>query len=475
MGWKIRKEKSESEFTDDIAMQDNDTDTDAIAIERLRKAQYETSGEENGFAFDLSNDAFSTDRSRTSFDPAVPSWNNNNSDKSAFSLDSPVINRNDSVPPSDISNHDDSSEVTFFNSNTISQSSESYQDPYVNNRPVWAMDQDTDSTGSGFTPSSNATPFGAPIQNNTPAQYTPEPPSQPSSNPIFNPASYQSQINNFTPAPPPPYIPPPDRPFSQPSYPSQTDPLLPPAFTSSQAPAFNTPAYDPSPVYNPPPAFNQGLEPNNTFTPSFDTSPASSTFTPPSNSITPALDPAPGPSPFPPAYVPPPSVNKQPEPEPSYKPAYLSQPAQAEQNDSRRESMASGLVTGEGAFSIPKVAPFIVSLPESDTVEKDPDQHTLVIRMRNFSASYTITKDVTTIGRPDSATQNYPDVEIELDDGVSRKHAEIRFKNGNYYVVDIGSTNGSLLNGDLLEPDVEMKLNHGDRIRVGEKTEILFE
>jgi hypothetical protein len=144
-------------------------------------------------------------------------------------------------------------------------------------------------------------------------------------------------------------------------------------------------------------------------------------------------------------------------------------------NSFSREAVAPGLVTGEGDYNIPKVAPFIVAggVPEAEL--GGSDGHYLIIRMRNLAASYKLTKDVTTIGRPDSVTKNYPDVEIELDDGVSRRHAEIRLKNNQYYVVDVGSKNGTLLNGDLLDIDQENRLAHGDRIRVGERTEIVFE
>ncbi len=137
--------------------------------------------------------------------------------------------------------------------------------------------------------------------------------------------------------------------------------------------------------------------------------------------------------------------------------------------------MAAGLVTGDGEFSIPKVAPFIVAGAVGAPEPATSSDHYLIIRMRNLSASYKLEKDVTTIGRPDSATENYPDIEIELDDGVSRKHAEIRRKQGEFYVVDVGSTNGTLHNGDLLNVNQEIHLAHGDRIRVGERTEIVFE
>ena len=140
-----------------------------------------------------------------------------------------------------------------------------------------------------------------------------------------------------------------------------------------------------------------------------------------------------------------------------------------------REDVASGLVLQDNELGIPKVAPFILNMGSSAEVSDPVEQPTLVIRFKNLAARYTITKAVTTLGRPDSETGNYPDVEIDLDEGVSRKHAEIRLRGGRYCLIDLGSTNGTLLNGQAVIALTENILTHGDRIRIGEMTEIVFE
>ncbi|MCW3060765.1 MAG: peptide-binding protein [Capsulimonas sp.] len=125
-------------------------------------------------------------------------------------------------------------------------------------------------------------------------------------------------------------------------------------------------------------------------------------------------------------------------------------------------------------FSIPKVSPFIVKM-DAPQPEVEIQKHSLVMKLRNLSATYPLEKEITTIGRPDSDTQNYPDIEVDLDDGVSRKHAEVRQRGNAYFVVDVGSTNGTILNGEQIREFKEIQLTHGDRIRVGERTEIVFE
>lgn len=144
--------------------------------------------------------------------------------------------------------------------------------------------------------------------------------------------------------------------------------------------------------------------------------------------------------------------------------------------DLDRESLAPGLVTTDTESGLPRVAPFVLDTPAPEMTA--PAAHAMpsvVLRLGNLSATYFLVKDVTTIGRPDSAVQNYPDIEVELDDGVSRRHAEIRRQGDAFSLVDVGSTNGTILNGEMLAPDQSRPLSAGDRIRIGERTEILFE
>jgi diguanylate cyclase (GGDEF)-like protein len=54
---------------------------------------------------------------------------------------------------------------------------------------------------------------------------------------------------------------------------------------------------------------------------------------------------------------------------------------------------------------------------------------------------------------------------------VSRHHAAVFFQNGHYFIEDLNSTNGTILNGASVEHDV---LNHGDQISIGEYS-ILFD
>ncbi|NJO79511.1 MAG: methylglyoxal synthase [Cyanobacteria bacterium RM1_2_2] len=51
---------------------------------------------------------------------------------------------------------------------------------------------------------------------------------------------------------------------------------------------------------------------------------------------------------------------------------------------------------------------------------------------------------------------------------VSRLHAKLAFESGHYYFYDLGSSNGSMINGRVVDPQQKQLLKPGDIIRVGE-------
>ena len=61
-----------------------------------------------------------------------------------------------------------------------------------------------------------------------------------------------------------------------------------------------------------------------------------------------------------------------------------------------------------------------------------------------------------------------------VDARVSAYHAEIRFSQGHYVIVDVGSSNGTLLNGKVVR---QHRLRSGDRLRFGAEggPEVRFE
>ena len=75
------------------------------------------------------------------------------------------------------------------------------------------------------------------------------------------------------------------------------------------------------------------------------------------------------------------------------------------------------------------------------------------------------------IGRADSSTPNKPDLDLTsygaMEKGVSRNHAAIYRSEDTLTLVDLGSANGTHLNGQRLIPEQPRVLRDGDEIRFG--------
>lgn len=138
-----------------------------------------------------------------------------------------------------------------------------------------------------------------------------------------------------------------------------------------------------------------------------------------------------------------------------------------------REELANAFAP-QPPTGIPTVAPFVLDSPLIAPATADTPPR-LIVRVGRLAGAFDLSQEVTVIGRPDSAIHHYPEVEIDLDDAVSRRHAEVVKRDEGYFLRDAGSTNGTLLNGEKLPAHEERLLSHGDRIRVGERTEIVFE
>lgn len=82
----------------------------------------------------------------------------------------------------------------------------------------------------------------------------------------------------------------------------------------------------------------------------------------------------------------------------------------------------------------------------------------VVIHEDGEARSVVLATDVVTIGR-------LPECQVAISDkGASRRHAQIRHAHGTYTITDLGSTNGTRLNGQTIQT---RELADGDRITIG--------
>jgi pSer/pThr/pTyr-binding forkhead associated (FHA) protein len=72
------------------------------------------------------------------------------------------------------------------------------------------------------------------------------------------------------------------------------------------------------------------------------------------------------------------------------------------------------------------------------------------------------------IGRPSG------DLVLPFDPAISREHVEIQFANGGFAIEDLGSANGTFVNGQRLQPHSPEPLLFGARILLGSNTQLTF-
>jgi pSer/pThr/pTyr-binding forkhead associated (FHA) protein len=96
---------------------------------------------------------------------------------------------------------------------------------------------------------------------------------------------------------------------------------------------------------------------------------------------------------------------------------------------------------------------------------KQPQNAALV--MRGTNDRFPLTQSVSKIGR--DQTNSIP---LPKDSYISRHHAWVLFIKGSYWVEDLGSTNGTLLNGEVLNE--RKQIFPGDCLKLG-RTELVFE
>ena len=114
----------------------------------------------------------------------------------------------------------------------------------------------------------------------------------------------------------------------------------------------------------------------------------------------------------------------------------------------------------------PVVTPAPEPLTISDAPEPTPARAALGAIVQRDGTRHPVGNTPLTMGR---ATSNG----IQISDGqASRQHAEIRYENGRHHVVDLNSTNGTLVNDQRIVGS--QQLSHGDIITIG-ATEFRYE
>jgi hypothetical protein len=107
---------------------------------------------------------------------------------------------------------------------------------------------------------------------------------------------------------------------------------------------------------------------------------------------------------------------------------------------------------------------------ESRTPLSAPKEITLVVRGMSETVDFRSQQSVT-LGRYDHKSTHRPDVDLSrfgaAERGVSREHARLELHNGDLFIVDLGSTNGSFVRGERMVPNEPYKVRHGEELILG--------
>lgn len=106
---------------------------------------------------------------------------------------------------------------------------------------------------------------------------------------------------------------------------------------------------------------------------------------------------------------------------------------------------------------------------EGTTVLSASNQPPAALLRLKTNENITINKAAFRLGKE----RNKVDYCITNNASVSRQHANIIYRNGQYFIVDLNSTNSTYVNGQTITPNTEVKLNSNDRIKLADE-EFMF-
>lgn len=128
---------------------------------------------------------------------------------------------------------------------------------------------------------------------------------------------------------------------------------------------------------------------------------------------------------------------------------------------------AATMPAGQGTVTAPPAA----ATPAGESTARTPGP-TLTFNFPN-GGQFVASQDVTNIGRADAAQDWHPELDVipfgggvpEM--GVSRHHARLVREDSRYLLMDVGSTNGTYVNGTALEYNKAAELKDGDTVAFG--------
>ncbi len=110
--------------------------------------------------------------------------------------------------------------------------------------------------------------------------------------------------------------------------------------------------------------------------------------------------------------------------------------------------------------------------PESDSPEEPDEPRSIHMNITDSKRTVeTLLVNGVLLGRIDPSNDVFPEIDLThdsgLEKGVSRRHAQIIEHEGQVVIEDMGSLNGTFINGKRLAPYNPQELHNGDQLQLG--------
>lgn len=135
------------------------------------------------------------------------------------------------------------------------------------------------------------------------------------------------------------------------------------------------------------------------------------------------------------------------------------------------EDCGASLTAARADLSVPAAAPAPVAIAPPAPVAARPR-----LVLADGAQEFPVDKDEVALGRRSPADGIFPGVDLteaDTESYVSRRHGRLVRQDQRFLYEDVGSSNGSFVNGTKLQPGVQVEIHEGDRLRLG-KTEMVF-
>jgi hypothetical protein len=168
------------------------------------------------------------------------------------------------------------------------------------------------------------------------------------------------------------------------------------------------------------------------------------------------------------APAPPQPTYQPPAPQPAYQPPVVPGPVQPPPYQAPAAPTPSPAPSQSPPYQ-PPVAPYPPPAPAPAFAQSLIGR--LVVAGTGASLAIPPGKQSVTIGREDPVSGIFPEIDLDphggQDAGVGRQHARLTLQNGQVFIEDLNSVNGTIVNKQKIVPGQPRALNNGDEVRLG--------